>query len=113
MTTSGCRAARGNFSVDVRFDGDELDGTYRGQFRGLASSGPVRGSFLRQGYELPVGDPPPKTELAKRCEAAINEFFVAVNMDKRSMEARLRARERARRLYELATETTAALAAKK
>jgi hypothetical protein len=42
-----------------------------------------------------------------------NEFFVTVNMDKRSMEARLRARERARRLYELATETTKVLAARK
>ena len=65
----------GNFSVDVRFDGEELRGTYRGRFRGLASSGPVRGSFIRQGYELPVGDPPPKTELAKRCEAAINDVL--------------------------------------
>ena len=46
-------------------------------------------------------------------EAAIDDFFVAVNMDKRSMEARLRSRERARQLYELAAETTAALAAKK
>jgi hypothetical protein len=103
----------GSFSVDVRFDGEELHGTYKGQFRGLASSGPVRGSFIRQGYDLPVGNAPPKTELAKRCEAAIDDYFVAVNMDKRSMEARLRARERARRLYELATETTKVLAAPK
>jgi hypothetical protein len=42
-----------------------------------------------------------------------NEFFVTVNMDKRSMEARLRVRERARRLYDLAAETTAVLAARK
>jgi hypothetical protein len=95
----------GSFAVDVRLDGQRLAGAYRGQFKGLASSGRVRGSFIRNGYEMPLGDPPPKTELAERCERAIAAFFTAVNMDKRSMEARLGARKHARRLFELAAET--------
>jgi hypothetical protein len=99
----------GSFTVDVKLDGEQITGTYRGQFKGLASSGSVRGSFVRGGYELPVGEPPPKTELALRCEEAIGTFFAAVNMDDRSMEARLRARQHARRLYELAAETAAAV----
>jgi hypothetical protein len=103
----------GSFAVDVRFDEEELRGTYKGHFRGLPSSGTVRGSYVPKGYELAIGDPPPATELSKRCDRAIEDFFTAVNMDQRSMEARLRARERARQLYELAAETAAALAANK
>jgi len=102
----------GSFTVDVTFDGEQLTGTYRGQFKGLAGSGSVRGTFVRGGYELPVGDPPQKTELARRCEEAIDTFFTSVHMDDRSMQARLQARQHAGRLYELAAETTAAVAAK-
>jgi hypothetical protein len=103
----------GRFVVEAKLDGETYTGSYKGSFKGLESAGKIRGSFNKKGYALTVGEPPPKTELSKRCDEAIEEFFKAANLDKRRPLKDGELRSLFTRLYALAAETAEALAVKK
>jgi hypothetical protein len=100
----------GQFAVEVKLDGENYAGTYKGQFKGVPTSGRVVGTYRAKGYTVPVGPPPARTELSSRCESAIDEYFKAVCLDKRAREIPANLRALLCRLYALATETSQSLA---
>jgi hypothetical protein len=67
---SGGKDCSGSYTLELKREGDKYSGTYTGMYRGVERKGKVTGSFHEKAYPFKTGDPPPKSELARRCEEA-------------------------------------------
>jgi hypothetical protein len=84
---------RGSWVINVQRDGERMIGSFEGQWKGEARKGTVTGVFTKGGLEEPIGDPPPETDLSRRCEEALERVtqifvgrtFVSVSFTPREM----------------------------
>lgn len=102
------KGGRGTYAVELSREGDSYAGRFRGSYNGIRREGPVSGVFVPQGLTVPVKNPAPRSPLAKRCDALIEEL--SGRLARRSASGDLEGL--VSRLYATATEVAEAASAK-
>jgi len=65
------KGGQGTYAVQLKRDGHICTGNFDGTWQGVRRKGSITGVFSPGGHVKAIGEPRPKTELANRCDAAI------------------------------------------
>jgi hypothetical protein len=71
------KGGEGDYVIEFKREGTVCRGTFAGTYAGVKVEGIIEGEFTPEGRSVTTGEPPPKTDLAKRCEAAVAELAEA------------------------------------